>query len=158
MTGREPARTGSIRNGDSAIMQPTISRRAAFARPASLIRLFALAALAPLLALVLAMPAAQAAEKEFQIGKIVRKDNNLGFFYVDTGCPACIPKSAAYVKGADGKTQKVKLLGYSYSNQKVYAAEPRDQELADLKIGQKVFQTCGKKVRKKGRNPCLKKK
>ncbi len=154
MIGREPARTGSIRNGDSTIMQSIMTRRAAFARPATLIRLIALAALAVLLA----MPAVQAAEKEFQIGKIVRKDDNLGFFYVDTGCPACIPKSAAYVKGADGKTQKVKLLGYSYSNQKVYAAEPRDQELADLKIGQKVFQTCGKKVRKKGRNPCLKKK
>ena len=117
------------------------------------IRLWALAALA----LLLTIPPVQAAEKEFQIGKIVRKDAKQGYFYVDTGCAACIPKSAAYVKGPGGKVQQVKLLGYSFSNKKEYAAEPRDQTLADLKIGQKVYQTCGKKVKKKGRNPCLKK-
>ena len=99
---------------------------------------------------------ADAAEREFQIGKIVRKDADLGFFYVDVGCPACIPKSAAHVKDAGGKVRKIKLLGYSYSNQMVYAAQPRDQTLDDLKIGQKVFQTCEKKVKTPGKNPCLK--
>ncbi len=123
--------------------------------PARGLRLF-VSIVAVLVAVLSLTTTAIAAEKEFQIGKIVRKDPGLGFFYVDVGCPACIPKSAAHVKDGSGKVQKVKLLGYSYSNQMVYAAEPSDQTLDDLQIGQKVFQNCGKKVKTPGKNPCLK--
>ena len=64
----------------------------------------------------------------------------MGYFYVDVGCSKCIGKSAAHVKSKAGKSQKIKLMGYSFSAPNIYAAEPRGQKLRDLTIGQQVFQ------------------